>query len=163
LSVDPRNPDVLFGQPGSFEKVARSVDGGRTFVPAADGLLYADSNPDVYSFLRDPSDPDVVFAATNFGLFRFDGVSRWTLLAFPGLGVTGFAIDPLSPAIMHAATTDSALQGPADTLISTDGGATWSHAPGDVGRDVVGPIFFDPVRPHRAYALDNCRPAVFNG
>jgi photosystem II stability/assembly factor-like uncharacterized protein len=163
LSVDPRNPDVMFGAPGSFEKVARSVDGGRTFQTEADGFLYRDSNPEIYSFLRDPTDPDVVFAATNLGLFRFDGVSHWDLIAFPGLAVTGFAIDPLSPAIWHAATTDSALQGPADVLISTDAGATWNHAPGDIARDEVGPIFFDPVRPHRAYALANCRPSVFTG
>jgi len=163
LSVDPRNPDVLFLAPGTFDKVVRSVDGGRTFVLAADGLLYRDLNPQIYSFLRDLANPDVVFAATNSGLFRYDGVSHWDLIAFPGLAVTGFAIDPLSPAIWHAATTDPALQGPVDTLISTDAGATWSHAPGEIGREEVGPIFFDPVRPHRAYALANCQPSVFTG
>jgi|GEM_PF-4128635 len=160
LSVDPRNPDVMFGALGT---VARSTDGGRTFVTIADGFLYRDSNPEIYSFLREPTNPDVVFAATNLGLFRFDGVSHWDLIAFPGLAVTGFAIDPFSPAIWHAANTDSALQGPASTLISTDAGATWSLAPGDIARDEVGPIFFDPVRPHRAYALANCRPSVFTG
>lgn len=47
LSVDPRDPNLLFGQIGFQEKVIRSVDGGRTFVEAADGLLYQDHNPTV--------------------------------------------------------------------------------------------------------------------
>ena len=161
LSVDPRDPDVLFGAPGIDEKVLLSVDGGRTFVPAADGLLYQDQNPPVIAFVRDPADPDVVFAATNYGLFRKDGAGAWELIAFGGFAVTAFAIDPLSPAVWLAATNDFNLQGPGDVLISTDAGASWSLAPGEIDRRQVGPIFFDPVRPHRAYALANCHPVVF--
>ena len=163
LSVDPRDPDVLFGAPGIQEKVVRSVDGGRTFETEADGLVYQDRNPQVFSFLRDPADPDVVFAATDSGLFRYDGVGHWDLISFAGLAVTGFAIDPRSPAVWHAATTDLFQQGPVDLSISTDAGATWSSVPGEIDRAQVGPIFFDPVRPHRAYTLANCRPAVFTG
>jgi len=161
LSVDPRDPDVLFGAPGIYEKVVRSVDGGRTFTQAADGLLYQDQNPQILSFVRDPADPGVVFAATEFGLFRFDGVSHWDLIAFGGFAVTAFAIDPLSPAVWLAATNDFDLTGPGDVLISKDAGATWNLAPGEIDRRAVGTTFFDPVRPHRAYTLANCRPAVF--
>ncbi|HEX7183925.1 MAG TPA: hypothetical protein VF756_18995 [Thermoanaerobaculia bacterium] len=163
LSVDLRDPDVLFGAPGIYEKVVRSDDGGRTFRTAADGLLYQDQNPQILSFVRHPTDPGVVFAATEFGLFRNDGGGDWELIAFAGFAVTAFAIDPLSPAVWHAATNDYALQGPGDVLISTDAGATWSRVPGEIDRRQVGPMFFDPVRPHRVYTLANCRPAVFTG
>jgi photosystem II stability/assembly factor-like uncharacterized protein len=163
LSVDPRDPDVLFGAPGIYEKVVRSVDGGRTFVTAADGLLYQDVNPQILSFVRHPADPDVVFAATEFGLFRNDGGGTWELIAFAGFAVTAFAIDPLSPAVWLASTNDFDLQGPGDVLVSTDAGATWSRVPGEIDRRQVYPILFDPVRPHRAYTLANCRPAVFTG
>ena len=163
LIVDPRDPDVLFGAPGFYEKVVRSVDGGRTFETDADGLLYQEQNPQIVSFVWHPADPDVVFAATDLGLFRKDGASAWELIAFAGFGVTGFAIDPLSPAVWHAATNDVDLQGPGDVLISQDAGATWSRVPGEIDRAGVGPMFFDPVRPHRVYALANCHPAVFEG
>jgi photosystem II stability/assembly factor-like uncharacterized protein len=163
LSVDPRDPDVLFGAPGIYEKVVRSIDGGRTFETDADGLLYQDQNPQILSFVRDPVDPDVVFAATDFGLFRKDGAGAWELIAFAGFAVTGFAIDPLSPSVWHAATNDYDLQGPGDVLISENAGATWSRVPGEIDRRQVGPMFFDPVRPHRVFTLANCRPAVFTG
>ncbi len=164
LSVDPRDPDVLFGAPGIQEQVVRSVDGGRTFEPAGDGLIYQDREfPQIITFVRDPADPDVVFAATDLGLFRFDGVSHWELIGFDGFAVTAFAIDPLSPAVWLAATNDRDLLGPGDVVISRNAGATWTRVAGEIGRQEVGPILFDPVRPHRAYALANCRPAVFTG
>jgi photosystem II stability/assembly factor-like uncharacterized protein len=163
LSVDPRDPDVLFGAPGIYERVVRSVDGGRTFETDADGLLYLGQTPQILSFVRDPVDPDVVFAATEFGLFRKDGAGAWELIAFAGFAVTGFAIDPLSPSVWHAATNDYDLQGPGDVLISENAGATWSRVPGEIDRRQVGPMFFDPVRPHRVYTVANCRPAVFTG
>ena len=162
LSVDPRNSDKLIGAPGFQGPAVRSVDGGRTFTPIADGYLHQGGYPIANSLLRNPGNPDVVFAATDGGLLRFDGVGRWELIAFDGFAVTAFAIDPLAPEVWHAATTDRALQGPVDLQISTNAGATWSTAPGDVPRDEVRAIFFDPVRPSRAYALTNCRPSVFS-
>lgn len=160
LSVDPRDPDKLVGAPNAQGPALRSVDGGRTFTPVADGYLYQGIYPAALSLQRDPEDPDVVFAATDSGLFRFDG-ERWELIAFAGSAVTAFAIDPLAPEVWHAATTDSAQQRPVDTLISRDAGATWSRAPGEISRVQFSTILFDPARPHRAYALANCRPAVF--
>jgi photosystem II stability/assembly factor-like uncharacterized protein len=163
VSVDPRDPDVLYAAPTLQERVVRSVDGGRTFEQDAEGFLYEGSIPRVNLFVRDPADPDVVFAATDLGLFRKDGSREWRLIAFGGHAVTAFAIDPLAPAVWHAATNDSSLQGPGELSISRDAGATWRRAAGAIDRQQVAPMFFDPVRPHRAYALAGCHPVVFTG
>ncbi len=166
LSVDPRDPDRLFGAYNFEGKILRSADGGRTFQPASDGFV--DQQGEILKtlfFLRHPTNPDVVFAQTNRGLFRFDGAGRWELIAFGGSEVWGFAIDPLAPEVWHASIADGNRQELAEMWISTDAGATWSPAatkPGVTGAVLLSPIFFDPVRPHRAYGLANCRPAVFS-
>ena len=166
LSADPRDPDRLFGA-HNFEsgQMWRSEDGGRTFQLASDGFVDPQGESlNTRFLLRHPTNPDVVFAQTDRGLFRFNGAGRWELIAFGGSGVWGFAIDPLAPEVWHAAIIGGGLWA-GGMWISTDAGATWSPAATGLGiTEVVlpSPMFFDPVRPHRAYALIDCRPAVFS-
>ena len=168
LAVDPRDPDRLVGctcEGSDFYAfdIVRSDDGGRTLRSARQGLLYQGSIPDVLQFVFDLRDPDVVYGASEFGLYRAEGDGPWTPLAFAGLQVRALAIDPRAPRSFTAAVVDPGpnSQGPivATTQRSRDAGSTWTGIPdGTIHPLEIAQLFFDPVRAHRLYASANCQP-----
>lgn len=169
LVVDPRDPDRFLGQArtgsGWYDTdVVRSDDGGRTFRSNAEGLLYEDAGPDVMSFALDPDDPDVALAATEFGLFRSVHEGPWELIGFPGFVVRAFAIDPRRPGTWYAAVIDQTAyaegQIGGDVRVTHDRGGTWLPTAGAPHAEA---LMFDPARPHRLYALADCRPHAFAG
>lgn len=163
LAVDPRDPDRLVACAcrGSFREIFRSDDGGTTFQLAQEGLLYLDMRPSVSKFVHDPDRPDVVYAASEFGLFRSVRRAPWELIGFPGQDVHQLAIDSRRPRRWIAAVVDPGpdFQGPPVFKVqsSDDGGVTWSETPGTIERNAVDRLLFDSVRPDRLYAVSNCR------
>lgn len=149
IRVHPANKDVawfaVFGNPfkaGSTRGVFKTTDGGKTFTK----ILFVDDSTGAIDIQLDPSNPDIVYAATwqayrtswslssggpGSGIYKStDGGATWTNLTRTAtglptgvLGKIGLAISPVKPnrvwAIIEA---DSG-----GVYRSDDAGATWSY------------------------------------
>ncbi len=122
LIVDPRNSKVIFAaahrhkEPGGFFK---TTDGGTTW-RESEQL----KNEALHSLAQSPSNPDVLVAGTNTGVFRSkDAGDSWEQLptsSTPGLiNVESLAIDPRDANAIYAGTWYL----PYKTM---DGGQTWN-------------------------------------
>jgi photosystem II stability/assembly factor-like uncharacterized protein len=97
---------------GAWEQLPVSVEGGVVNV-----------------LVMDPSDPAVLYAGTDEGLFKStDGAASWTQLSVAGR-VTTIAVDPGSPSTV-------CVSAGYDLYRSLDGGATWTHPGGPPGWEV---------------------------
>jgi len=121
--IDPTNPDRMLY---ATHRVYRSVTGGSSWSPISGDLTNGSGAIRTLAFA--PSDPDVVYAATNDGnvLVSFDGGSSFDLIAS---GVPGWPrvtreifVDPTDPLTMYLAV---AHYGEAQVRRTRDGGQTW--------------------------------------
>ncbi|HVH12689.1 MAG TPA: sialidase family protein [Longimicrobium sp.] len=129
--------------------VVRSDDGGETWRLAAGstepphiGAVPPEGpavHPDVHSVAVDPSSPDLVFAATNGGLFRSeDRGASWKRIS-GDVYTRALWLDPADAThIVHGAATRAGWNGGIEE--STDGGTTWGK-----GRGMEMPWHRDPV------------------
>jgi len=103
ITIDPSDPDVVYlGVNYGGNRVEKTSDGGKTFVPFSEGL------PDmcVYDVAIDPTDTRIVYAATGMrgstcpgaGLYALDPIAglEWEWIECPGidpLGLYKIAVD----------------------------------------------------------------------
>jgi photosystem II stability/assembly factor-like uncharacterized protein len=119
---------------GAHTGLYRSEDRGRTWQPVA--LPVAHGHADIMSVVADPKDPLTLYAATHdAGVFKTaDGGATWTAInaGLGGLDVHGLAIDPNTPAKLHAA-----VRGQGEGVYrSTDGGGKWVRVDDSPGGEV---------------------------
>ncbi|MFQ5854401.1 MAG: WD40/YVTN/BNR-like repeat-containing protein, partial [Anaerolineae bacterium] len=153
IAVDPMDADVVyvgtsshhFGFAEDVEAVGifKSVNGGEKWDAINRGL----TNLEIHDIAIDPSDPDVLYAATGEGVFRStDGGGRWQA-ASQGLlasEVTSLAIHPSSPAVIYAGTSGGGV------FKSRDGGDNWypvdfgltAFSVGDLALDASGEVIY---------------------
>ena len=119
LLVDPQRPATLFAVTG-FNDLFKSDDRGDTFVQQA---FPAAATDDLWRLVIDPSDSNVLWAASEGGLVRSgDGGATWDRSEH-GTGrylVRSVAFDPRNPKRMLAASAGDGV------YRSDDGGATWT-------------------------------------
>jgi photosystem II stability/assembly factor-like uncharacterized protein len=146
--VDPRGV-VFVGYwevHGSGGGVARSTDGGRTFV-----LLKGIAGTSVRSLALSPSDPHVIAAGTLTGVFLSrDGGQAWARITpkdHPDLrNIESLAFDPTDPQVIYAGTWHLVWK-------TLDGGATWMPAHRDMIDDSdVMTLTIDHLHPQTVYA-----------
>lgn len=139
MTISRANPDILYAWYYSDKRFYKSTDGGRSWSnPKAQGL----SN--VIALATDPTDEQVVWAATQHGLFRStDGGESFELVSFGGTPVITVAVDPQNPQVLYV-SLESGLQK------TIDGGQTWESI-GDVG-DTIGHLAVDPTNSQVLYA-----------
>ena len=173
LAVDPADPDELYA---AFEVggVARSPDGGRTWVDCNAGLL-AFAERDRYKS-RDLSDsdnegimdshalafsaarPGAPYLATRMGLFQSDdrGATWQDMdigLHSPLTYARDIQVSPHDPSVMFGAFSVAASGDAGSLYRSEDLGATWSRW--DHGVDIASTVMkiaLSPRNPQRAYA-----------
>jgi len=150
LEIDPRRGSVWYvGMEGSTSRtsgVYRTTDAGRTWtqLPGMTGIA-------VWSLAFAPSNPDIIAAGTDAGVYlsRNSGTS-WALVSPPGdpelRPVVSLAFDPRDSQAIYAGTTHLPWR-------TGDGGATWQpiHA-GMLDDSDVFSIAVDPQRPARVLA-----------
>src|SRR5262249_6377765 len=74
-----------------------------------------------YVVKSDPSDPAIVFAAAQRGLFKsLDAGATWTPTSLTA-GTTALAVAPVNPTIVYAGNSSGLLK-------SSDGGTNWTSA-----------------------------------
>ena len=140
---------VLVGTVG--QGIMRSPDGGETWgrVSINQGIH---SDALVRAVANNPTNPEIVYAGTERGLYRSDNAGEsWELLDSPlnGHCVWALAIDPADPDVMFAGT---GTPHPAGVFRSADGGSSWDQKPMEVaetcpavGVPRVTGIAIDPV------------------
>jgi photosystem II stability/assembly factor-like uncharacterized protein len=125
-----------------------SNDLGATWVhPNSHSGMYLEAR--VWAFSSHPRNPDILYAGTDMGLFRWDErTTRWTHLPSPMTDIWALVQDPDDADVIFAGTR------PAGFYRSRDAGLTWEHlsAPGiqqfseiNMGPTRVTQMLFDPV------------------
>jgi photosystem II stability/assembly factor-like uncharacterized protein len=126
-----------------------SEDAGESWVhPNSHSGLYLEAR--VWAFATHPQTPDILFAGTDMGAYRWsEAVARWSKSALPAGDVWAIAQDPRRPQVLLAGTR------PAGFWRSQDGGVAWHavSAPGislfseiNMGPTRVTQILFDPLQ-----------------
>jgi photosystem II stability/assembly factor-like uncharacterized protein len=146
LAVDPRHASTLFGVlAGAPHRLAKSLDGGKSWVPADKGLAAVEAQAYPVAPVFDPGKQPRLFLPTAFGLFESDDAGHsWGLRALSDVFILGFSIDPGHPSRWYAMVTlpvsspcnpDTESCFFADVLESQDHGLTWSstHLPSAPG------------------------------
>jgi photosystem II stability/assembly factor-like uncharacterized protein len=112
-------------------------------------------SPYFYYVMMDPTDPDVLYAGTDVGLFvSRDAASSWTQLCADNLET--LAIDPGPPAALYGATRDE--KGYPHLQKSVDGGATWKQLTG-LPEDSQGSFWLDTsTSPSTVYVSSMAEP-----
>jgi photosystem II stability/assembly factor-like uncharacterized protein len=115
--IDPTEPGTVY-RGGLAAGVAKSIDGGTTWVDANEGL----SDLEVQVLVIDPSNPETLFAGTyGGGIFKtIDGASNWFPAdeGFGDVAIYALAIDPSSSSTVYAGAVSGVWK-------STDGGQHW--------------------------------------
>ncbi|MDO9000280.1 T9SS type A sorting domain-containing protein [Sediminibacterium sp.] len=114
LAIDPTNPNIMYlgtgggddmlsGQPVSSDGVYKSIDGGLTWLPT--GLTFSVSQSRVvHKVVLDPTNSQIVFVATNIGIFRStNGGTSFTSVT--GFNCWDLKFHPTNPTICYAAGT----------------------------------------------------------
>lgn len=176
VEVHPTNPDIAYvaalgnlWAPSSDRGVYRTRDGGRSW----DKVLYIDEFTGAVDMVMDPSDPNVLYAATyqrlrrswgfngggpGSGIYKTtDGGQNWVELTggipVGDKGRIGLAIAKSNPKVLNALIehADREQQG---TYRTTDGGMTWERVNALDGRPMYySEIFIDPTDENTVYEL----------
>ncbi len=176
IEVDPRDPDVAFvaalgnlWAPSEERGVYRTRDGGRTW----DRVLFVDRYTGAVDLVMDPSNPDVLYAASyqrmrrawgfngggpGSGIYKTtDGGETWRELTngIPAgdKGRIGLAIAASNPQVLNALIEhpDPDAQG---VYRTEDGGTTWERVnPQNIRPMYYSEIFIDPNDENRVYTL----------
>lgn len=115
LAIDPTNPSIVYAGARAFISseirgpggVHKSTDAGGSWQPANGEEGHPIGTARVHALVVDGIRPQVVYAATDVGVFRStDGAASWTALD-AGLfapDTRALVIDPLDPNVLHVAT-----------------------------------------------------------
>jgi len=134
LAIDPTNPnimylacgggnDVLAGSPVYSDGLYKTTNAGLSWAPA--GLTFSLSQSRViHRVVLDPTNPAIVFAATNIGIFRSTN-SGATFSSVSSINCWDIKFNPGNPAIVYAAASSqifrSTNSGVSFGLVSTPG------------------------------------------
>src|ERR1051326_1472364 len=130
LSTGEGNMEAILYAGTVGQGVWRSLDGGETFQRRCAGMFM---EAEVRALAMDPSDPAVLYAGTDAGLYRTaNGGERWQRIAAPfdpgngwpaGTTIWSVLVHPKDPSLILVGTCPSAL------YRTRDGGGNWEKIP----------------------------------
>ncbi len=103
IAIHPTNPQIVYvtsSQPGIIKA---SVNGGTSW----SNLATIPGGVSVYSILIRSAEPDMVYAGTSNGIWRYAG-STWTSVGLNGSTVSVLKNSPISSSMLYAGTTKGA-------------------------------------------------------
>ncbi len=116
---------------------------------------FTSEGSEVRSLVMDPSNPSVVYAATEEGVFKTtDGAGSWKKISTTAGHFEEIALDPASPSTVYLRAWTghvSSASMPLTLLRSDDGGATWTDLSGSglpwlhPTMRGLGALWFDPT------------------
>ena len=169
LTIDPRNPNILWAGTQAMRGVYKSTNGGVTWgrfesgIPNLRGITFR-------SFAVDPTNSDIVYTGVevrseqkgHMGLERSfgkifkttNGGQSWSEVLDAGALVRWIVIDPTDTRILYAATGifDRDEVRREGVLKSADGGRTWRNINNGITNLTVGGLVMDPRNPKVLYA-----------
>lgn len=123
-------PIIYAGTVG--QSVWRSKDGGDSWGRASAGIFM---ESEVRAIVTHPTDPKILFAGTDKGVFHTDnGGDRWERLDSPlnEMQIWSLAISPKNPETIYAGTCPSSL------FKSMDGGKRWKRLDVELAEECAG-------------------------
>jgi len=158
IAIDPTNSNVMYVATGDADGgdtysigILKTIDGGSTWNTT--GLTFVTSSyRKVTRILINPTDPNIIIATTNLGVYRStNGGTNFTAVITSG---TFFDLEfkPGDPTVVYAASYSGS--GTAKLYYSTNGGTSFSIASGLPSTDVLRiSIAVTPASPTTVYAL----------
>ena len=157
LAIDPQLPANVFA--GTLaDGVYKSPDGGRRWLPRNAGIQKGTISANVNQLVFDPTDSQILYAATTVGVFQTrDAGQSWTerMRGMTEINfIVALAVDPISPNILYAGTSGGVYR-------SFDGADHWTKANNGLVPDDakmasmalgVNRLLIDPADPNVVYA-----------
>ncbi len=158
IAIDPTNSNIMYVATGDADGsstysigILKSIDGGVTWNTT--GLTYVTSSfRKVARILINPSNPNIIIAATNLGIYRSAnaGTTFSTIIASGTFYDLEFK--PGDPTVVYAASYNGS--GNATCYYSTNGGTSFTTATGTPTSDAERiSIAVSPANPSLVYAL----------
>ena len=158
VQVDPQNPDILYAGTRGWTPVFtwappwgggmfKSINGGDTWTKQNNGL----SEDWVYSVAIDPTNPQIVYAASHsMGVFKStDGAATWKAMN-NGIGDQAgraIVVNPQNPQVVYYGAWHGG-----GVFKTTNGGSSWSAVGGGLGGLKIYKLMIDPANPTILYA-----------
>lgn len=141
MTVSPVNPNLVYGW---YRDLQRSANGGNFW------QLLETNLSDVVSLAADPKDENVVFAATQKGLFASKNKGEvWESISedLKESAVIALVINPQDTQKLISYSEKLML------ARSSDGGKTWEKVNENFGQDLVLYLAYDKQKPEIVYSL----------
>ncbi len=157
LAIDPQFPANVFV--GTLaDGVYKSPDGGRRWLPRNAGIQKGTISANVNQLVFDPTDSQILYAATTVGVFQTrDAGQAWTerMRGMTEISfIVALAVDPSRPHILYAGTSGGVYR-------SVDGADHWTKVNNGLVPDDaklasmalgVNRLLIDPAEPDVVYA-----------
>ena len=168
IVIDPSNTDVMYTGSSTLG-VYKTTNAGSTWNPVNTGLL----NPAVISLAISASNPQVLYAGTNYGtndgVYKTtDGGGSWTRL-ITGIqeanrGIQAIAVDPTNSDVVYIAVFDGVSDATVGLYKTTDGGNNWNPSINGIGaiKNFLS-IAIDPVNTNNVYVGTSFAVATSTG
>lgn len=139
ILIHPTDPNILYIGTGDRDGgdapgigVFKSTDGGATWKQMNLGM----GNVTVGMMLMHPSNPDILLAASNKGIFKTTNAAQsWTQTANASYVYKDIKFKPGDPSIVYAARTNNS---PSEFYRSTDNGSSWTQITAGIPTSGVG-------------------------
>ena len=166
LTVDEKNPNIIWIGMQGMGAVYKSTDGGKNWVMKSNGIENI-PGMEIRGFTVDPNDSNIVYCGGNFSqdptkgnkvrgfIYKTtDGGENWEEILDSGALVRWIIIDPTNTDIIYASTGifDRFAEKPEGIFKSTDGGETWFNINNGLTNLVVDCITMHPENPNILFA-----------
>lgn len=168
IVIDPSNSNIMYTGSSTLG-INKSTDKGVTWTPSNTGL----SNTAILSLAISASNPQVLYAGTNFGtndgVYKsVDGGGSWnrmvTGIGETAKGVQAIVVDPTNSDIAYIAVFDGVTDSPTGLYKTTDGGNNWNASVNGIGtiRNFLS-LAINPTNPSIVFAGSSFSVATSTG
>lgn len=146
VTVDPFQSHIIFAATSAVSgSLFKSTDAGKTWVPANTGMVGMDVN----ALWMDPERGNVIYAATNNGVYKsIDGAGSWVSAGLAGKYVFSIAGSPTNPAALFAGTAGGVFR-------SNNYGADWVSGHAYLASKAIKAVLAHPTAEQTLFAGTN--------
>jgi photosystem II stability/assembly factor-like uncharacterized protein len=155
VRVDPGDNRYVYAE-YQWGRLARSTDGGISFLSATSGISSTDRNNWNSPLVLDPVNPEILYFGTHRVYKSTNRAQSWTAVSpdlsnGPSTGnspfgtITTIDVSPADGNVIYAGTDDG------NVWVTTDGGSGWSKISEDLPVRWITSVAADPWKPEAAY------------
>jgi photosystem II stability/assembly factor-like uncharacterized protein len=148
VAIDPRDPDTFYVERERFPTIAKTTDGGMSFVDATSGISDTDGLF-ITPFAMDPNDPDVLWTGGSRPWRTSDGAVSWTRVGDQLDGrISAVGIAPSDSRVVYLGLDSGRLYRTGNALGNAP---VWTSADGNLPRGWISSIAVDPLDSETVY------------